>query len=506
MPKEREGKDKGADRGGSSASKGGRSEGGGRAEGGGKAGSGGKGEGAKGDRGSRAGREGGGRGDRPDRPDKGSGRDRDKGPDRSKESPQRGRDVERSQSRGDRSASSGREPSNERSRESSRARNSSDTRRESAGPSPRQSSESRQGSGRTGGAANSRRSRDQRLEQDSKQMEGKLKDINSKDTRTSARATENLARGTKSTNSEVKSHHNDATGQSVVSINDGRSTKAFYSERNSTGGYTVKEAVEIDNASGREMARYNSGSSRTAHEGRQPEVAVHPEFARAEAKDGLPGVPDRVAPRAADPKATSPAPEKDARASAEHSVPDRPEKATETRSPQQVSQPPERNANRASGDGPPDRPERTRVEQALKLPEFGLGSTPKQRSLEGTQFIDLVFFAISRGFHVTFTTGGKHNTGSKHGKGQASDIRTWDHTPAQVDSFIQEARRRGISVRDERTRPKGQKVWDAPHIHLSYDGREILDSENDFTRPRSRYRLLDRDFKFETQPVPESGE
>jgi len=78
----------------------------------------------------------------------------------------------------------------------------------------------------------------------------------------------------------------------------------------------------------------------------------------------------------------------------------------------------------------------------------------------------LAQFAQQRGFVVTSTTGGSHNTGSAHYRGRAIDVRTRDHTPAQVDQFIREARAAGFRVRDERFPPPGQPVWSGPHVHL----------------------------------------
>ena len=79
---------------------------------------------------------------------------------------------------------------------------------------------------------------------------------------------------------------------------------------------------------------------------------------------------------------------------------------------------------------------------------------------------DLSKFAKHQGFTVTSTTGGKHNVGSKHGKGLAIDVRTRDKTSKQVEEFIKKARSAGIWVKDERTHPPGQKVWSGPHLHL----------------------------------------
>lgn len=79
----------------------------------------------------------------------------------------------------------------------------------------------------------------------------------------------------------------------------------------------------------------------------------------------------------------------------------------------------------------------------------------------------MVRFAQSKGFTVTSTTGGKHNKNSLHGKGRAIDVRTRGKTAAQINAFIKAARAQGYRVKDERTRPPGQKVWSGPHLHLS---------------------------------------
>lgn len=79
---------------------------------------------------------------------------------------------------------------------------------------------------------------------------------------------------------------------------------------------------------------------------------------------------------------------------------------------------------------------------------------------------ELKAFAEAEGFHVTSTTGGKHNPGSKHGKGLAIDVRTRGRTNAQIEAFIRKARGLGITVRDERIQPPRQKVWTGAHLHL----------------------------------------
>lgn len=75
----------------------------------------------------------------------------------------------------------------------------------------------------------------------------------------------------------------------------------------------------------------------------------------------------------------------------------------------------------------------------------------------------LTRFAESRGFHVTSSTGGRH-LGRAHREGRAIDVRTRDHTPAQVDQLIREARAAGYTVIDERR--GGNAAWSGPHIHI----------------------------------------
>lgn len=72
------------------------------------------------------------------------------------------------------------------------------------------------------------------------------------------------------------------------------------------------------------------------------------------------------------------------------------------------------------------------------------------------------------GATVTATTGGKHNKGSAHYEGRALDLRTRDKTDEEVAQMIAQLEAMGLSVRDERVQPKGQKVWGGPHLHVSW--------------------------------------
>lgn len=73
-------------------------------------------------------------------------------------------------------------------------------------------------------------------------------------------------------------------------------------------------------------------------------------------------------------------------------------------------------------------------------------------------------FARERGFHVTSTTGGRHD-GLGHYQGRAVDVRTRDHSNAQVNQLMREARAAGYTVLDERRRAYGPSHR-GPHIHI----------------------------------------
>ncbi len=92
--------------------------------------------------------------------------------------------------------------------------------------------------------------------------------------------------------------------------------------------------------------------------------------------------------------------------------------------------------------------------------------TPRVAPRRTGDYRELAAFARQHGFTVTSTTGGSHNTGSAHYQGRAVDVRTRDHSAAEVEQFMREARAAGYHVGDERRRPAGQRVWSGPHVHL----------------------------------------
>lgn len=92
----------------------------------------------------------------------------------------------------------------------------------------------------------------------------------------------------------------------------------------------------------------------------------------------------------------------------------------------------------------------------------------------------LIKFARGRGFKVTSTTGGRHNVGSAHYAGRAIDVRTRDKSPDEVARLMEEAQSTGLKVRDERVRPRGQKVWGGAHLHLEVGGRPTVKESKPF--------------------------
>jgi hypothetical protein len=78
----------------------------------------------------------------------------------------------------------------------------------------------------------------------------------------------------------------------------------------------------------------------------------------------------------------------------------------------------------------------------------------------------LLDFADRNGLHITSGRGGLHNLHSKHYLGEAIDVRSRGLTEAFVEHLERDARQHGLTLRDERNRPLGQKIWGGPHLHL----------------------------------------
>lgn len=92
---------------------------------------------------------------------------------------------------------------------------------------------------------------------------------------------------------------------------------------------------------------------------------------------------------------------------------------------------------------------------------------PRQAKPTTSHLDQLSEFAKKFNLTMGSTTGGTHNRGSLHYSGNAFDVKnSGGFDNARVTALKQAASEFGLLVRDERTRPKGQKVWGGPHIHI----------------------------------------
>ncbi len=105
--------------------------------------------------------------------------------------------------------------------------------------------------------------------------------------------------------------------------------------------------------------------------------------------------------------------------------------------------------------------------------------TRPQREKPPSRLNDLITFAEENKLKVGSTTGGRHNRGSKHYKGNAIDIAgSGAFTDEQVRQLSTAAASRGFLLRDERRRPKGQAVWGGPHVHI--EAQDPIPTFDDF--------------------------
>lgn len=92
------------------------------------------------------------------------------------------------------------------------------------------------------------------------------------------------------------------------------------------------------------------------------------------------------------------------------------------------------------------------------------------RCAKGVDFIGvdhrLIEFCVRNGLFATSARDGHHNVGSKHYEGKAIDFRSRGLTEEFVAHLERDAQQSGLTLRDERQRPPGQKVWNGPHWHL----------------------------------------
>lgn len=103
----------------------------------------------------------------------------------------------------------------------------------------------------------------------------------------------------------------------------------------------------------------------------------------------------------------------------------------------------------------------------------GIVESPKPRRIRPTTpHLDVLSdFAKENNLTVGSTTGGRHNANSLHPSGNAFDAKgSGGYDDATVKRLSARAAERGLLLRDERRRPRGQKVWGGPHLHFEYEG------------------------------------
>lgn len=83
-------------------------------------------------------------------------------------------------------------------------------------------------------------------------------------------------------------------------------------------------------------------------------------------------------------------------------------------------------------------------------------------------YVDLRTIVTRMGWVVTSEMGGGHNAHSRHYVGKAIDVSVRNKDQFDIDILTTVLHDRwGLIVRDERKRPRGQKVWRGSHLHLS---------------------------------------
>lgn len=84
-----------------------------------------------------------------------------------------------------------------------------------------------------------------------------------------------------------------------------------------------------------------------------------------------------------------------------------------------------------------------------------------------SNYVDLRKIAIGMGWKVTSEMGGGHNAHSRHYVGKAIDVSVRGKSEFDIIALWTIMDRYGYIFRDERVRPKGQRVWKGKHIHLA---------------------------------------
>lgn len=84
-----------------------------------------------------------------------------------------------------------------------------------------------------------------------------------------------------------------------------------------------------------------------------------------------------------------------------------------------------------------------------------------------TDHVDLRQIVENMGWVVTSAKGGGHNAHSLHYIGKAIDISVRGKTEFDIAMLYTVVEGLGYKIRDERKRPKGQRIWGGPHMHIS---------------------------------------
>ncbi len=82
------------------------------------------------------------------------------------------------------------------------------------------------------------------------------------------------------------------------------------------------------------------------------------------------------------------------------------------------------------------------------------------------EMTDALSIAAKYGLTVTSGKDSRHNVGSAHYAGGAFDLRSNGVNPAVLETAMRELRSAGYYVKDERSKPAGQKVWSGSHVHV----------------------------------------
>jgi len=90
----------------------------------------------------------------------------------------------------------------------------------------------------------------------------------------------------------------------------------------------------------------------------------------------------------------------------------------------------------------------------------------KHNTIEWKCLHQLLVFAEAHKLHITSTLGGMHNVGSLHYIGRAIDVRSLGLSDSEVEELKRVVTEKGWRLRDERTHPVHQRVWNGPHLHI----------------------------------------